>query len=86
MSVSTMKFYNKLMKKSKNSSLITLFSLIAVFLSIVDVFGLVVFDSESRILWVFILALVTVGFITFITVTFQNRRVANENPVNNIKE
>lgn len=86
MSVSTMKFYNKLMKKSKNSSLITLFSLIAVFLSIVGVFGLVVFDSESRILWVFILALVTVGFITFITVTFQNWRVANENPVNNIKE
>lgn len=86
MSVSTMKFYNKLMKKSKNSSLITLFSLIAVFLSIVGVFGLVLFDSESRILWVFILALVTVGFITFITVTFQNWRVANENPVNNIKE
>lgn len=142
------RFYDEILqqtyeKELKISSLITLFSLIAVFLSIVGVFGLVVFDSESRrkeigirkilgstteqilimfnksylvilgicfllgapvawygvyrwlenfayrtpiSFWVFILALVTVGFITFITVTFQNWRVANENPVNNIKE
>lgn len=35
-------------KESNLSSLITLFSLIAVFISIVGVFGLVVFDSEYR--------------------------------------
>ena len=124
------------------STLITLFSLIAIFISIVGVFGLVVFDSECRrkeigirkvlgastmgivlmfyneylrILlicfvlasplawyaihrwlenfayktpmhwWVYLLALVVVGAITAATVTFQNWRVASDNPVNSIK-
>jgi len=124
------------------NSLITLFSLIAIFISIVGVFGLVVFDSESRrkeigirkvlgasttgiiimfnkgyikILlicfvlaaplawyaitrwlenfayktpmywWVYVLAFVAIGVITVATVTFQNWRVANDNPVNAIK-
>jgi len=119
------------------SSLISLFSLLAIFISIVGVFGLVVFDSECkrkeiairkvfgasttdiifmfnkayiRILaicfviatplawyavhrwlenfayktpmhwWVYLLAFVVVGAITVATVTFQNWRVANENP------
>ena len=118
--------------------LITLFSLIAIFISIVGVFGLVVFDSECRrkeigirkvfgasatgiilmfnqtyfrILlicfviaaplawyavsrwlqhfayktqmywWVYLLAFAAVGIITIGTVTFQNWRVANSNPV-----
>ncbi|WP_455627941.1 ABC transporter permease [Parabacteroides chinchillae] len=47
------KFYDEVLqstyeKEQKISSLITLFSLIAVFISIVGVFGLVVFDSEYR--------------------------------------
>ena len=124
------------------NSLITLFSMIAIFISIVGVFGLVVFDSECRrkeigirkilgastvgiiimfnkvyfrILavcfvvatplawyavtrwlenfayktpiywWVYVLAFVAVGIITAATVTFQNWRVANDNPVNAIK-
>ena len=124
------------------SSLITLFSLLAIFISIVGVFGLVVFDSECRrkeigirkilgastlgiiimfnksyfrILvvcfviaaplawyavtrwlenfayktpmywWVYLLEFVAVGMITAATVTFQNWRVANDNPVNAIK-
>ena len=124
------------------TSQITLFSLIAIFICIVGVFGLVMFDSESRrkeislrkvmgatvehILvmfnctyiiimgicfaiaapiayivvskwlenfayrtplywWVFAIAFVAVGVITILTVTFQNWRVANENPVKNIK-
>jgi len=124
------------------NSLITLFSLLAIFISIVGVFGLVVFDSECRrkeigirkilgastigiiimfnkayikILlicfvlaaplawyavtrwlenfayktpmywWVYLLAFVVVGVITAATVTFQNWRVANDNPVNAIK-
>ena len=124
------------------SLLITIFSLIAVFISIVGVFGLVVFESEYRrkeigirkvmgsttkqilimfnktyirILficfvvsspvayyavknwlenfayrtpmywWVFLIAFALVFVITLFTVTFQNWRAANENPVNSIK-
>jgi putative ABC transport system permease protein len=124
------------------SSLITLFSLIAIFISIVGVFGLVVFDSECRrkeigirkvlgastigiiimfnksyfkILlicfvvaaplawygvtrwlenfayktpmywWVYLLAFVVVAVITASTVTFQNWRVANDDPLKAIK-
>ena len=124
------------------SSLITLFSLIAIFISIVGVFGLVIFDSECRrkeigirkvlgasvfdivlmfnkayfrILivcfvvavplawyavtrwlenfayktpmywWVYLLAFAAVGIITAATVTFQNWRVANDDPVKSIK-
>ena len=124
------------------NSLITLFSIIAIFISIVGVFGMVVFDSESRrkeigirkvlgastmgiiimfnkgyfkILaicfviaaplawyavarwlenfayrttmhwWVYLFAFVIVAIITVLTVTFQNWRVANDNPVNAIK-
>ena len=124
------------------NSLITMFSLLAIFISVVGVFGLVVFDSESRrreigirkvfgasvlnivimfnkgylkILvicfviaaplawyavhrwlqnfafrtpmywWVYLLAFVIVGIITVATVTFQNWRVANSNPVDTIK-
>ena len=143
----TVRFYDEILqqtyeKEQKISSLITMFSLVAIFISIVGVFGLVVFDSEYRrkeigirkvlgsttgqvllmfnrsylaILtvcfllgapvawygvnrwlenfayrtpmywWVFLLSLVIVGVITFITVTFQNWHVANENPVNNVK-
>ena len=123
--------------------LITLFSMLVFFISIVGVFGLVMFDSESRrkeigirkicgaataeiivmfnkgylrILavcfvvaaplawyavhrwlenfayktpmywWVYLLALVAVGAITVATVTFQNWRVANDDPVNSIKK
>ena len=122
--------------------LITFFSLIAIFLSIVGVFGLVVFDSECRrkeigirkvhgattmeiitmfnksyltILlicfviavpiawiavsrwlenfayrtpiywWVFALAFLAVAAITVLTVTIQNWRVANEDPVKLVK-
>ena len=129
-------------KELQLSTQITLFSLIAIFICIVGVFGLVVFDSEYRrkeislrkvmgatvenilimfnrsylILmvvcflvaipfayiavvrwlenfayrtpiywWVFAIAFVAVGVITILTVTFQNWRVANENPVKNIK-
>ena len=129
-------------KETSLSSLISLFSLLAIFISIVGVFGLVVFDSECRrkeieirkvlgastmgiiimfnkaylkILaicfviaaplawyavsrwlqnfayktpmywWVYLLAFVAVGVITVCTVTFQNWRVASDNPVNSIK-
>lgn len=129
-------------KETKLSRLITLFSLIAIFISIVGVFGLVVFDSQYRkkeigirkvlgstteailvmfnktyikILaicfviaapvsyymvdrwlenfayktpmqgWVFAAAFLAVAFITMLTVTFQNWRAANENPVDSIK-
>ena len=129
-------------KETALSLLITLFSLIAIFISMVGVFGLVIFDSESRrkeigvrkvhgsstsgiilmfnkvylkiILicfagsvplawyaihrwleqfayktpmygWVYLLAFVAVAMITIGTVTFQNWRVANDNPVNSIK-
>lgn len=124
------------------TSLITLFSLVAVFISIVGVFGLVVFDSEYRqkeigirkvlgstteqiiimfnktyfrilaicfvfaapmawygvhrwlenfayktpmYLWVYIVAFLAVAIITVATVTFQNWRAANRNPVHSIK-
>jgi putative ABC transport system permease protein len=141
------RFYDEVLqqmyeKEASLSSLISLFSLLAIFISIVGVFGLVVFDSESRrkeigvrkvlgasvtgiiimfnkvylrILavcfviaaplawyavsrwlqnfayktpmywWVYLLAFVAVGIITVCTVTFQNWRVANDNPVNTIK-
>lgn len=129
-------------KETSLSSLITLFSLIAIFISMVGVFGLVVFDSEYRkkeiglrkvlgsttreililfnktyvrILclcfvlaapmawyavyewlqnfayrtpmywWVYLIAFVIVGVTTICTVTFQNWRAANDNPVNSIK-
>jgi len=125
-------------KETALSALISLFSLIAIFISIAGVFGLVVFDSECRrkeigirkvfgasttgiivmfnkmyfkILavcfiiaaplawyavhhwlenfayktpmywWVYLLAFVVVAAITVGTVTFQNWRVASENPV-----
>jgi putative ABC transport system permease protein len=35
--------------------------------------------------WVFVLAFLTVAAITVLTVTIQNWRVANENPVKSIK-
>jgi len=129
-------------KETALGSLITLFSLLAIFISIVGVFGLVVFDSECRrkeigirkvlgastigiiimfnktylkILaicfivaapiawyavtrwlenfayktpmywWVYVLAFVAVGIITVATVTFQNWRVASDNPLKAIK-
>jgi putative ABC transport system permease protein len=129
-------------KEQKLSSLITLFSLVAIFISIVGVFGLVVFDSEYRrkeisirkvfgsttgeiliafnktyirILaicfvlaapmawyavdkwlenfayktpmywWVYLVAFVIVFLLTVCTVTFQNWRAANMNPVESIK-
>jgi len=122
--------------------LISLFSLIAIFISMVGVFGLVVFDSECRrkeigirkvhgssisgiILlfnkayfyvllicfviaaplawyavsrwlenfayktqmywWVYLFAFAAVAIITAGTVTFQNWRIANENPVHSLK-
>lgn len=122
--------------------LISLFSLIAVFISVVGVLGLVIFESEyrkkeiglrkvhgattSQILlmfnkvyvrilivcfvlaipvayygvnrwmvyfaykipmywWVYVVAFVVVSVITFLTVTFQNWKTANENPVESIK-
>lgn len=129
-------------KEQRLSKLITIFSLLAVFISIVGVFGLVVFDSEYRrkeigvrkvlgsttaqiiilfnktyirilcicfvvavpmawygisqwlknfaykipmYMWVYILAFLLIGLITLLTVTFQNWRTANENPVHSIK-
>ena len=145
--VFNVRFYDEVLqrlyeKETSLSSLISLFSLVAIFISIVGVFGLVVFDSECRrkeigirkilgasttgiilmfnkgyfkILlicfvvaaplawyavhrwlenfayktpmywWVYLLALVVVGIITACTVTFQNWRVANDNPVKAIK-
>ena len=141
------RFYDEVLqrlyeKEASLSSLISLFSLLAIFISIVGVFGLVVFDSECRrkeiairkvlgastmgiivmfnkvyfrILaicfvlaaplawyavnlwlqnfayktpmywWVYLLALVVVVIITVATVTFQNWRVASDNPVKSIK-
>lgn len=141
------RFYDEVLNaayaKEKNlSTLISLFSLIAVFISIVGVFGLVVFESQYRrkeigirkvmgstvaqilvmfnktyfrILvicfvmsapiayyaiyrwlenfayktpmygWVFAVAFLLVSSITALTVTFQNWRAANENPVKSIK-
>ena len=129
-------------KERAVGSLITLFSAIAIFISMVGVFGLVVFDSEYKkkeigirkvfgsstrqILvrfnrtyfkivivcfvisapvayygvsqwltnfayrapirwWIFALAFVAVAAITFFTVTFQNWRAANANPVDSLK-
>jgi len=129
-------------KETSLSTLISLFSILAIFISIVGVFGLVVFDSECRrkeigirkvlgasslgiiimfnkayfkILvicfviaaplawyavtrwlenfayktpmywWVYLLAFIAVGVITAGTVTFQNWRVANDDPVKAIK-
>ena len=129
-------------KEVKVSSLITLFSLIAVFISIVGVFGLVVFESEYRrkeiglrkvmgssskeilvmfnkiyfrILcicfiiaapvayyaivkwlenfayktplywWVFAVSFIIIVVVTTFTVTFQNWKAANANPVESIK-
>ena len=129
-------------KEGALSMLITLFSMIAIFISIVGVFGLVVFDSEYRkkeigirkvfgsttqqILvmfnktylkivvvcfvfaapaayyavvkwlenfayktplywWVFALSFAVVAFVTFATVTFQNWRAANANPVKSLR-
>lgn len=122
--------------------LIGLFSLIAIFISIVGVFGLVIFESEYKLkeigvrkvlgsttgailldynknyllivsgcfvvaaplawygvsrwlenfvykvpiyLWVFALAFLFVSLITIATVTYQNWRAANTNPVNTLK-
>lgn len=141
------RFYDEVLHtayaKEKNlSTLISLFSLIAVFISMVGVFGLVVFESQyrrkeigirkvmgstvSQILvmfnktyfrilvvcfalsapvafyairrwlenfayktpmywWVFAIAFLLVSLITVLTVTFQNWRAANENPVSSIK-
>ena len=143
----TVRFFDEVLqrlyeKETALSSLISLFSMIAIFISIVGVFGLVVFDSECRrkeigirkvlgasvlgiiimfnkayfrILlicfviaaplawyavtrwlenfayktpmhwWVYLLAFVAVGIITGATVTFQNWRVANDDPVKAIK-
>ena len=129
-------------KETSLSSLITLFSLVAIFISMVGVFGLVVFDSEYRkkeiglrkvlgsttqeililfnktyvrilslcfILaapmawyavnnwlqnfayrtpmywWVYLVAFMMISIITILTVTFQNWRTANANPVESIK-
>ncbi len=142
------RFYDEILqqtyeKEQKISSLITWLSAVAILISIVGVFGLVVFESESRrkeigirkvlgsttkqilimfnksyllilvicfllgtpiawygvdrwlenfayrtpiYFWVFILSFVFVSVITFIIITFQNWHVANENPVNNIKD
>ena len=142
------RFYDEVLqrlyeKETSLSSLISLFSLLTIFISIVGVFGLVVFDSECRrkeigirkvfgastiniilmfnkayfkILaicfviaaplawyavtrwlenfafktpmywWVYLLAFVTIGIITVCTVTFQNWRVASENPINSISK
>jgi putative ABC transport system permease protein len=129
-------------KEQRFGSLITLFSLVAIFISIVGVFGLVIFDSEYRrreigirkvfgattreilvvfnrtyvrILclcflpaapvawyavtrwlesfayrtpmywWVYAAAFAAVFALTVATVTFQNWRAANANPINSIK-
>lgn len=140
-------FYDRILdemysKELNLTMLITIFSLTAVFISIVGVFGLVVFDSEYRrkeigvrkvlgsttgeilvmfnkgyirillicfvlaapmawygvsrwlenfayktpmYLWVYLVAFLIVALITVCTVTFQNWRAANSNPVDSIK-
>ena len=135
-------FNNLYHKEQYLKKMITLFSLLAIVLSIVGVFGLVVFETQYRrkeigvrkvfgatvgeILnmfnksylrivaicfviavpfayygvhkwlesfsdktpiywWVFALAFVIVAAITMLTVTFQNWKAANENPVNSVK-
>ena len=134
--------YNLYKRELSIGWLISLFSLIAVFISVVGVLGLVIFESEyrkkeiglrkvhgattSQILlmfnkvyvrilivcfvlaipvayygvnrwmvyfaykipmywWVYAVAFVVVSVITFLTVTFQNWKTANENPVESIK-
>lgn len=129
-------------KEQYLKKMITLFSLLAIILSIVGVFGLVVFETQYRrkeigvrkvfgatvkevlnmfnqvylriviicfviaaplayygvykwlesfsektpiYWWVFVLAFAIVAAITMLTVTFQNWKAANENPVNSIK-
>lgn len=129
-------------KEQRTGSLITLFSIVAIFISIVGVFSLVVFDCEYRrketavrkVLgstgmeiigmfcrsylwlllicfvigapaawyaadrwlesfayrtpmhwWVFPLAFVAVAAVTLATVTWQSWRMANENPVKNLR-
>lgn len=141
------RFYDEILNQTykneqKIGKLITLFSLLTVFISIVGVFGLVVFDSEYRKkeigirkvlgsttkeililfnktylrillicfvlavplawygvnrwlenfayktpmhVWVYVVAFLAVTLITILTVTFQNWRAANANPVNSIK-
>jgi putative ABC transport system permease protein len=141
------RFYDEILqqmyeKEISLGALISLFGLLAIFISIVGVFGLVVFDSEYRrkeigirkvfgasvkeiilmfnktyfrILlicfviaaplawyavhrwlenfayktpmywWVYLLAFIAVGLIVVCTVTFQNWRAANDNPVETIK-
>ena len=137
------RFYDEVLHKAYEkeislNNLIFLFSFIAIFISIVGVFGLVVFDSQCRrkeigirkvhgaksneiifmfnkvyfliliicfvvaaplawfaierwlqnfayktpmFWWVYLIAFISVTFITISTVTFQNWRAANENPV-----
>lgn len=135
--------FNQLYQKEQNiSKMIFLFSLLAVIISVVGVFGLVLFETQHRrkeigvrkvhgavageilymfnkyylqILsicfllavplayygiskwlegfayktelewWVFVAAFCIIGLITLVTVTFQTRRAANENPVNSLK-
>jgi putative ABC transport system permease protein len=141
------RFYDEVLQvtyesERKLSSLISIFSFVAILISIVGVFGLVIFDSEYRrkeisirktfgsttgqiiilfnrtyirILcvcfvlaaplayyaiakwlenfayktpihwWVFVTAFIAVAIITIITVTFQNWRAANLNPIESIK-
>lgn len=135
-------FNNLYHKEQYLKKMVTLFSLLAIVLSIVGVFGLVVFETQYRrkeigvrkvfgatvqeilnmfnkiylkvvgvcfviaaplayygvhkwlenfsdktpiFWWVFALAFVIVVAITMLTVTFQNWKAANENPVNSIK-
>ena len=135
--------FNNLYHREENlRSMITMFSLLAIIISLVGVFGLVVFETQYRqkeigirkvhgatvgeILamfnkayirivaicfvlaapvawygvkvwlesfayktpmywWVFVLAFVIVSVITIATVTFQNWKAANANPVDSIK-
>ncbi len=135
--------FDQLYHKEENlRSLVTIFSILAIIISLVGVFGLVVFDTQYRrkeigirkvhgatvgeILamfnktylrivaicfvvaapiawfgvkkwlesfsyktpvywWVFLIALLIVAGITMLTVTFQNWKAANANPVNSIK-
>ncbi|WP_293711943.1 ABC transporter permease [uncultured Parabacteroides sp.] len=135
--------FDQLYRQEENlRSLVTIFSILAIIISLVGVFGLVVFDTQYRrkeigirkvhgatvgeILamfnkaylkivaicfviaapiawfgvkkwlesfsyktpvywWVFLIALLIVAGITLLTVTFQNWKAANANPVNSIK-
>ena len=135
--------FDQLYHKEENlRNLVTVFSLLAIVLSLVGVFGLVVFETQYRrkeigirkvhgatvgdilwmfnktyltivcvcfaiaapvawvgvrkwlesfayqtpmYAWVFLLAFLLVAAITLLTVSYQNWRSANENPVNSIK-